>query len=198
MKSGLLADLEVFQQFAVPTPVTIRTCTAGDLPNLEWFGMFAAHREIIQAAYERQEQGENVMLVADVHGWAVGQLWIDLAKKVEQSTGILWALRVFPFLRNLRIGTRLIKVAEQVLRDRGFDCAEIGAEKDDPAARRLYERLGYRLVGSERSEYSYTGPDGVPVHVPVDEWILHKRLVRGRTGRTPVKEMCLAKLQEEH
>jgi ribosomal protein S18 acetylase RimI-like enzyme len=190
MKSSVSTELELFQQFTVSTPVTIRTCTAEDLPKLEWFGMFAAHREIIHAAYESQEQGENFMLVADVHGWAVGQLWIDLAKKREDSTGILWALRVFPFLQNLRIGTRLIKAGEQFLRGQGFGCAEIGAEKDDPAARRLYERLGYRLVGSERSEYSYTGPDGAPVHVPVDEWILHKRLHRDDSGRIPAKEMC--------
>ncbi|MDB6124121.1 MAG: acetyltransferase, family [Pedosphaera sp.] len=167
---------KVFQQFTVSPEVVIRPCNRNDLTNLEWFGMFTRHREIIRRAFERQEKGETLMLLAVIGGWPVGQVWIDLAAKKDESTGILWALRVHPFLQKQRIGTHLIEAAENILSEQEFDYAEIGVEKRDEHVRRWYERLSYRLKESIQSEYSFTTPDGSLVHVPVDQWILRKEL----------------------
>jgi ribosomal protein S18 acetylase RimI-like enzyme len=175
-------DPGVLQQFTIPLAVTVRICVRDDLPNLEWFGLFTAHREVILSAYERQERGENLMLVAEANRFPVGQVWIDLAKKSAESVGVLWAVRVIPCLQNLGIGTRLMGSAEWLLRGWGFAYAELGVEKDNLGARRLYERLGYSVVGTEYEEYCYTTPDGTSMHVPVDEWILRKDLGRDGAG----------------
>jgi ribosomal protein S18 acetylase RimI-like enzyme len=66
--------------------------------------------------------------------------------------------------------------AETVIRERGLRIAEVGVEKDNPDARRLYERLGYTLQSELREQYSYTTPDGVHASHLVDQWILHKQL----------------------
>ena len=166
----------LLQHFVVPLPVSIRLCRRDDLPALEWFGMFTAHRNIILATYEAQERGEAVMLVADVQGFPIGQVWLDLARQPEDATGILWAVRVLPPLQNLGLGTRLMAAAEHVLRDHGCTQAELAVEKDNLHAKRFYEHQGYQVVGSEQGAYGYTTPDGVQVEDPTDRWILRKSL----------------------
>jgi ribosomal protein S18 acetylase RimI-like enzyme len=156
--------------------VVVRRCQSEDLPLLEWYGLFRDHRELFADAFARHLAGENVMLVADLHGFPVGQTWIDLAKHRTERVGYIWAVRVFPFLRGLRIGTHLMYAAETVLSEHGYPCAEVGVEKDNAAARRLYERLGYTLLGEAREEYGFTTPDGVRASFAVDHWILRKSL----------------------
>ena len=41
----------------------------------EWFGLFTDHRKMILAAYDSQERGEALMLVAETQGFPVGQVW---------------------------------------------------------------------------------------------------------------------------
>jgi ribosomal protein S18 acetylase RimI-like enzyme len=116
------------------------------------------------------------MLVADVNGFPVGQAWVDLTKRRSEGIGYIWAVRVFPFLRGLGIGTRLMDAAEDVLRERGFLQAEVGVERSNVGAHRLYTRLGYLQHCELREEYSYTTPDGVHAQHVLDQWILRKRL----------------------
>jgi len=164
--------------FTVPIEVRIRICRSEDLPGLEWFGLFSAHREIIRSTFESQQRGEAAMLVADLNGFPAGQVWINLTLKQAESTGALWAVRVFPCLRNRGIGAQLLASAEGLLHSQGFTGVELGVEKDNPAARRFYERHGYRVTGTAHGEYQYTTPDGEPMRMPIDEWILRKELLR--------------------
>lgn len=165
-----------FQHFTVSMPVTIRLCRKDDLPALEWFGMFTDHREMILAAYDSQERGEALMLVAEMQGFPIGQVWIDVTLEHVHAIGVLWAVRVFPTLQNRGIGTRLMVAAEDILRRRGCTAVELGVEKDNLPAKRFYERQGYRVVADTRDEYSYTTPGGVLVCVPTEQWILRKPL----------------------
>ncbi len=167
--------IETYHRFVVPLEVTIRACRKDDLPRLEWYGMFTPHREIFHSAWERHQRGENLMLVADSGDFPIGQVWIDLAKKRPAPTGVVWALRVFPFLKQQGIGHRLMQAAEEALHRRGFRQVEVGVEKGSPAFR-FYERLGYRRSGTLYEEYSYTTPDGVALTVPVDQIVYHKEL----------------------
>jgi ribosomal protein S18 acetylase RimI-like enzyme len=169
---------DAYDCFVLPLKVVIRPCTRDDLRALEWHGQFTHHRELIDEAFARQERGENLMLLADLNGFPAAQAWVDLAARAEYRAGLLWAVRVYPFLRGLGLGARMIAAAETALRERGFRWAEIGVEKDNPRARRLYERAGYQLHRELLEWYEYTGPDGVPVRVPVDQWMLCKRLSR--------------------
>jgi ribosomal protein S18 acetylase RimI-like enzyme len=158
------------------TQATIRQCRLSDLPLLEWDGLFANQRELIADAFRRQEEGENLMLVADRDDFPIGQVWIDLAKKEPQSIGILWALRVMAAYQGQGIGSQLIGTAESYLRERPFTIAEIGVEKENLAARRLYERLGYRIVSDNVETWTYTTPAGRLCTETAVEWIMHKPL----------------------
>jgi ribosomal protein S18 acetylase RimI-like enzyme len=170
-------ETRALSAFSVPIEVIIRACRSEDLPALEWFGLFTEHREIIRSTFESQERGEAVMLVADVNGFPVGQVWINLALKRAELTGALWAVRVFPWLRNQGIGAHLIAAAEQVLRERGFTGVELGVEKENPNARRFYERLGYHVTETARGAFTYTTPEGATMCMAIDEWILRKELM---------------------
>jgi ribosomal protein S18 acetylase RimI-like enzyme len=160
--------------------VLMRPCRQEDLPELEWFGMYRHHRQIFAEAFARHLRGENIMLVADLESFPVGQAWVDLVKRASEGIGYIWAVRVFPFLRGHGIGTGLMQAAEDLLRARGFAQAEVGVEKDNHAARRLYIRIGYHDYTDLREEYSYTTPDGVSAHHVVDQWILRKSLTSAR------------------
>ncbi len=188
--------MEWSEQFSIQAAIKLRPCAREDLPRLEWFGMFAMHRQIIRQTFAAQQRREAMMIIADLNGWPAGQIWIDLASKSSEAAGVLWAFRVFPMLQRFRIGTRLILSAERFLAQRGYSFAEIGAEKSDSTARRLYERLGYQLTGAERVEYSYTQPDGTIVHVPLDEWLLRKELHPVRRRRLKPSASSTPKLQE--
>jgi ribosomal protein S18 acetylase RimI-like enzyme len=173
----------LFARFTLPLAVVIRPCRRADLPDLEWFGLFTPHRAIIHEAYARQDHGETLMLVADSNRFPVGQAWIDFTKRQARGAALLWAVRVLPPFRKQGIGSRLIAAAEEAIARAGFTLAEIGVETDNPAARRLYERLGYRFVGIEHEDYGYTTPEGAPVRVALEEWVLHKALALKTAAR---------------
>jgi ribosomal protein S18 acetylase RimI-like enzyme len=154
----------------------IRPCSELDLPKLEWFGKYTAHRHLIAQAYTRQQMGEVLMLVADLNGFPVGQLWVDFVRQAQVSIVVLWALRVLAPLQNLGIGSRLIAVAETVARQHGFEQTELGVEKSNPDALRLYERLGYRVIGENEERWTYPTPEGNRVEEVSVEWILRKTL----------------------
>jgi GNAT superfamily N-acetyltransferase len=170
---GILRRDEVRLGFA------IRPCREGDLEAMEWMGLFLPHREIIHAAFDRQRQGEDLMLVADANGFPIGQVWIDFRRKKHEATALFWAIRVFPPLQNLGIGRHLLASAEDVVRTRGMGRVELGVERDNPGARRFYERHGYRAAGKMRDSYRYVTPDGRPATVPLDQFIMTKELAAG-------------------
>src|SRR6188508_3179209 len=99
-------------RFSLELELKIRHCARQDLPQLEWFGLYTEHRQLIDEAFRRQQAGEVVMLVADLDGFPVGQAWLDLSAQAADSVGVIWAVRVFPLLRNHGIGTRLMLAAE--------------------------------------------------------------------------------------
>jgi ribosomal protein S18 acetylase RimI-like enzyme len=161
--------------FPLTLQATIRPCRADDLDRLEWFGMFAAHRQIIADAYEAHQRGNGLMLVCEMNGFPVGQVWIRFAGQPPGS-GLIWALRVLQPLQGLGLGTRLIAAAEAALLGRGCHRAEIGVEKNNPSARRLYERLGYRMDREATQGQRYAAADGNIETAVIDQWILVKPL----------------------
>lgn len=176
MKAAALDHLKI------SLDVIIRPCVEEDLHNLEWFGMFSEHREIIHKTFDQHRHGKQLMLVADANGFPIGQTWIDLRKKKDEFIGVIWAARVLPCFQCLGIGSKLIASAERELRERGFKQAEIGVELQNPRAARLYERLGYRISERSFEEYAFTTPDGVSMRVPIDQWLMRKDLNTSKRG----------------
>ena len=156
--------------------IEIRPCRAEDLQQLEWYGLFGDQRKLFNTAFARHLQGENPMLVADLGGFPVGQAWIDLAQNAGERVGVIWAVRVFPFLRGLGIGTRLIETAEDLARRHGCQWAEISVEPNNSDARRLWERLGYAYIRQAAEEFEVTNPEGVVARHVADQFVLRKSL----------------------
>ncbi|HVX42028.1 MAG TPA: GNAT family N-acetyltransferase [Gemmatimonadaceae bacterium] len=165
-----------YDHFGITLPIAIRPCRADDLRRLEWFGWFTPHRALFEETFDRQRRGEALMLVAEARDFPVGQIWIDLTRKQSERTAVLWALRVLPGLQSSGIGSRLVARAEALIRTRGYAWSEIGVDRGNDAARRLYERLGYVVVGADHHYVDYTTPSGEHERMEVDEWLLRRRL----------------------
>ncbi len=167
-------------QVKVSLDIVLRAGRREDLPAVEWWGWFSAQRDIIHAAFAAQERGDGIFLVAEAGGFPVGQAWVDLRYDPDRPAALLWAVRVIPGFRRLGIARRLIERCEALARQRGIPVMAISAEKSDPALRHRYERLGYRRVGEYRAAQRYTEPDGRVVEMPLDQWVLEKRLALGK------------------
>jgi ribosomal protein S18 acetylase RimI-like enzyme len=172
-----LASRQTPQRLQPTLAVTIRIAKESDLAALEWEGLFEEQREIIQAAYARQQQRSTVMLIAETGGRVVGQIWVDLTKFASRSAGFLWAFRVHPASRCCGIGTELLGAAEAWLAAHAFESGTIGVEKDNARAMCFCRRLGYVVAGELVERYTYTAPSGESHDVTIDQWLLEKRLL---------------------
>ena len=119
--------------------------------------------------FMRQAKGEFEYLVAWNEELPVGHLLLKwrgtasepMTPKFEDCPD-LEDLFVIPDCRSIGIGTRLLECAEQAVRERGY--ARIGLEVsvDNPRAKSLYQRLGYRDTGTGQYESGgvYVDKDG--------------------------------------
>ena len=154
--------------------VAIRPAERDDLPQLEWYGHQRHLRPHIEEVLDRRERGETELLVATANEFAIGRVGIDFTRRPERA--VLWSFAVIPHLQRLGVGTALVVAAEAVARSRGFALTELDVDKDNPDAQRLYERLGYGVVGEDRSRWTYVDDSGRTVVVEDDEWVLRKEL----------------------
>jgi hypothetical protein len=79
----------------------IRTGVMADLPSLEWEGEYLRYRAVYRAALEAAERGERALLVAEVDGKVVGQIFIHFVSPWPipgslAPAGYLYAFRVRP------------------------------------------------------------------------------------------------------
>jgi ribosomal protein S18 acetylase RimI-like enzyme len=177
--------------FRLSVDIVIRRCEQADLAALEWFGEFTPHREIIEQVFAAQGRGEQVMLMAAFDEAPLGQVWIDLKRKREESTAVVWALRVFHWFHGRGIGTRLLRAAEKVVTAIGWSCVEIGVEHANTRALALYQRQGYKRAGEHREVQRYRTPDGEQHEVTIDVIALRKRLRapgKARVAQRAVRE----------
>lgn len=166
----------IVQEFVAEVPIEIRACRERDLRQLEWFGLYRDHRTFFRQTFDRTQKNKAAMLVAVADEFPVGQVWIEFESKARASIAILWALRVLPGLRNRGLGTRLVRAAERVVAARGVNTVELGVEKHNLPAKRLYERLGYRCIGEAYEPYTYVTPDGYEVSAVTDQWVMHREV----------------------
>lgn len=157
----------------------VRDVRAADLPVLEWYGTHS-HLRQMEGTYLRDVQnGAKLWLVVESRAFPIGHLKVNL--RVEDPLrgnprGYLFALRVFEPFQRMGIGTLLVKTAESSLRVRGFRFASIAVGKDNPGARKLYERLGYRVYREEIGRWHYVDADGRTHRVEEPEFLMEKPL----------------------
>jgi len=137
----------------VVVPLTVRDLTAQDLLPLAWAGSGPAQ------ALDRVQRGEvDYLVLCPPSGVPVATGGVDYTLVV--GAGTLWQLSVHEALRSCGIGSILIHAAEQRIRARGLQRAELGVDEQSPRPRGLYERLGYVAYGREPGAWDQEAPDG--------------------------------------
>ncbi len=156
--------------------VTIRPAYFSDLRKLEWFGKYSRFREIFQKDFGRAAKGEMAYLVAVVKEFPIGQVEVELTKYRDEGVGEVIALRVLEPFRRCGIATQLMDSAENEMRQHSLHMAQLGVNKQNEAALKLYEKRGYVIVGEDTESWGYTDLDGTYHHVDDDEWKMQKTL----------------------
>ncbi len=170
-------------QYPLALTYCIRPATRADVPKLEWYGAQAHTRTYIHQAYRAMMQGRRMMLVADLNGFPVGQVYLQFDSKNKQHAdgivrGYIYAFRVIDHLQRCGIGTQLLQAAELALTDRGFKIATLQVSKRNENARRLYQKNGYRVFSEDSGHWYYVDHLGTQREVNDPTWVMEKRLVR--------------------
>ena len=162
--------------------VQFRHVTQADLPALEWEGEFIHFRRMYADAFRRSQRGEAVLwLIEHPQLGILGQLFVHLdSQRHELADGThrayIYGFRVRPAFRDLGLGTRLLEIAEQDLVQRGFSWTVLNVSRENLDARRLYERLGYRVVAGDPGRWSYLDEHDIRHDVSEPAWRMEKKL----------------------
>ncbi|MFO7323136.1 MAG: GNAT family N-acetyltransferase [Chloroflexota bacterium] len=162
--------------------IHLRLAVREDLPKLEWYGQYTHYRTLFRRAFREQQLGRRLMLVADCNGFPIGQLFMQLhSADREIADGVervyLYAFRVMEMFRGHGIGTALMEEAEALALERGFRWATIAVAKENHDARRLYERLGYRIFKDDPGQWRYRDHEGRMQWVNEPCWMMEKELL---------------------
>jgi ribosomal protein S18 acetylase RimI-like enzyme len=135
--------------------LTVRDLEPGDLGDLDWSGgseHVRAVAETLQATYTDEMA---VLVVALANGRLVATGAVDF--RPDPQAGELMMLSVHEHLQSLGLGSRLVAALEKRTRNRGRHLARLTVEHDNPRARALYLRLGYREAGSRVESWPVAG-----------------------------------------
>ena len=111
---------------------------AADVDEAEWHAGFGAwHRELL-------EDESSTLSVIELDGRPVGRLRVSRTTESIQLNGI----QLLPEVQNRGIGTAIITGLQSEAASTGVPL-DLGVERDNPDARRLYDRLGFRKIGEE-------------------------------------------------
>ncbi|MBN2046543.1 MAG: GNAT family N-acetyltransferase [Anaerolineaceae bacterium] len=161
----------------------IRHMRESELSLLEWDGAFKHFRLMFESAYRGVLRGENVMWVAELPGVGIiGQVFVQMTSyRPELANGIdrayFFSFRVKSAYRGLGIGTQMLNVMENDLRSRMFKIITLTVSKENDRARKLYERLGYRIVAHEPGFWRYQDDQGIWQTVDEPAWRMAKKIV---------------------
>ena len=161
----------------------IRHANRDDLSALEWEGQFTHFRRLYAQAYQRAEEGEAILWVAELFPFGlVGQLFVQLeSHRIELANGrtraYIYSFRVRSNFQGEGIGSLLMQTAETDLLNRGFNTITLNVGRDNPDARRLYERRGYQVVADEPGKWSYLDHRGFRRIVNEPSWRMEKELI---------------------
>ena len=156
--------------------------TENDLPFLEWDGKYCHFRRVYLEAFERFQRGLSVLWVADLPGpGVIGQVFIQLiCDRTELADGAnrayLYSFRVRPEYRSAGLGTRIMQVVFEDLQRRDFRSLTLNVAKDNPRARKLYERNHFRIVAHEQGCWTFQNEKGGWQTVEEPAWRMERRL----------------------
>jgi GNAT superfamily N-acetyltransferase len=155
--------------------IRLRRALPSDLPFLAEMGGYAAHwrpgaeqppAEILLAdphlsrylaAWGRA--GDAGIVALDERDRPIGAAWYRLFTRDEPGYGFLaesipeLSIGVRPSVRGRGVGTALMNALVRLAREEGHAALSLSVEPDNPA-RRLYERVGFRKVGTEGGSWT--------------------------------------------
>ncbi len=163
------------------TAVLIRHATDADLLALEWDGEYSHYRRMYSHAMRDSKRGNRVLLVAEVEGEIIGQIFIYFRPSWSrhfpgEQAGYLHSFRVKPQFRKQGIGTSLVHHAESILLNRAYHRSIISVAKDNHDAVRLYQSLGYSIFTEDPGRWSYVDDRGRIQHVDEPVHLMQKCL----------------------
>jgi ribosomal protein S18 acetylase RimI-like enzyme len=162
--------------------LVIRKITHNDLPDLEWEGEFKHFRRLYINAFQNQQNGTAVLWVAELpKAGIIGQVFVQLSgSRPELADGqfraYIYSVRIKRLFRNLGIGTKIMRHAEQDILQRGYSVATLNVGKQNVKACRFYQRLGYQIISEEPGNWSYLDHHGKRRYVHEPSWRMHKQL----------------------
>jgi ribosomal protein S18 acetylase RimI-like enzyme len=162
--------------------IHIRQMKEVDLPDLEWGGEYAHFRRLYNEIYQSSSLGKAVLWVAELqYQGVIGQLFVQLnSSRAELADGnaraYIYGFRIQPAYRGHGLGTRMLLRAEADLVERGFRWVTLNVGRDNPEARRLYERHGYHVVAEEPGRWSYLDDQGRRQEVHEPAWRMSKQI----------------------
>ncbi len=164
------------------TPVFIRQANKDDLIDLEWNGEYTHFRRLYADTYLMVEQGNAIIWIAEANGRGlIGQCFVSLkGNRPELADGVvrayIYGFRVRPEFRSQGVGTQIMHTLEDDLWKRGFRQVTLNVGKDNPLARRFYDRLGYSVIGSDPGRWSYIDDKGKRRDMHEPAWRMLKNL----------------------
>jgi len=163
--------------------VVIRQANKSDLPGLEWDGEYLHYRRLYQDIYQSTLGGKALMWVAELPEAAIiGQLFVQLQSlRSELADGneraYIYGFRIKPSYRRQGLGKRMMFAVEADLRQRHFCCVTLNVSRENPQARRLYESIGYRVVGVDPGRWTYLDHLGNRQEVDEPAWRMEKEIL---------------------
>lgn len=145
-----------------------------DLPHIGWSGNPAHIRSVGEKLTLAAHGTLDYLAVRGPDGSAIAKCLVDYSK--SDSEAEIAQLAVRDDLRGLGIGTRIIRVAEDRIRNRGKRWSVLGVEVGDERPRALYERLGYQLFRRERHAWEVEDDAGCVFIHDADVLMLRKEV----------------------
>lgn len=136
--------------------IEVRPLTPRHLPLIAWAGS-QTHLENVAEQLERAPTEVDYLAVfADGHPVSKGG--IDFSK--EEGAGTIWQLATHPRLESLGLARTLIAELEARAAHRGITQLRLGVEPENRRGRRLYEYLGYQVIGQSEACWEAESADG--------------------------------------
>jgi ribosomal protein S18 acetylase RimI-like enzyme len=160
----------------------IRKVDRDDLEALEWGGEFLKYRRMYAEIFRTSNAGKSLMWLVELPGVDVlGQAFVLLKSvDLDAADGInrayLFAFRVKPQWQNHGIGQYLMQFIEQDLQKRGFRYVTLNVARENLDAIRLYQRLGYKIIGPRSGVWSFRDHEGRLQQVNEPSWRMMKRI----------------------
>jgi len=162
----------------------IRPVKKEDLQALEWEGEYRKYRRMYADIFYSTLLQKSLMWVVEMEGSGIiGQAFVILrstelisAERDGKRRAYLFGFRIREAWRNLGVGSYLMAFVEEDLSKRGYDMITLNVAKENRDALRLYQRLGYKIVGSHAGKWSYIDDQGVLQHVKEPSYRMIKRI----------------------